>query len=58
MFLVTPPQPNVEPLWSEYERIYSGLLADHPDTAAVAEHLGVSMGELIAFKYAPPKFGW
>ena len=56
IFLVTPPSSHIQPKWDTYENVLDGVLHDYPGIGPVVDLLGVSRGDLCAYRHAPPKF--
>eukprot|EP01038_Epipyxis_sp_PR26KG_P006253 gene6253-8612_t len=57
VFLVTPPFPQIEPNWANYEAILEELYKEHQDARMVAEYLGVDCSKLLQFKFNHPRPG-
>ena len=56
VFLVTPPSTPITPPWQELERIVNALYRDHPGVEEVAEYIGISPAQMMAFKVNPPAY--
>lgn len=57
MFLVTPINANIEPDWSQYERIVTALYRENKDVEEVGTFLGIRMTDLMLFMNKPPEYG-
>jgi hypothetical protein len=54
---VTPINTNIEPDWSQYERIVTALYRENKDIEEVGTFLGIKMTDLMIFMNKPPEYG-